>query len=44
MGNLMMVFERSCYKDLKTEKKKKYVYPLKRYNFKNNLRGITMGE
>ena len=32
MGYLMTVSDRPYYKDLKTEKKLNYVYPLKRYN------------
>ena len=49
-GYLMTVSERPCYKDLKTEKKMKYVYPFKRNNVLKFefpaillLRGITLG-
>ena len=34
MGYLMLVFERSFHMDLKSEKKFKYVKPIKRYNVK----------
>ena len=34
---LMTVSKRPCYKDLKTEKKLKFVYPLKIYNLFENF-------